>query len=174
MGILSGPEILKQVKLGRITITPFDESRLGPNSYDCCLGDTLLVVEDGLFDLTQEPRNVSTIKIPGSGYILKPGIGYLGSTVEQVRCDGFVPWIDGRSSVGRWFLQVHQTAGRGDDGWEGHWTLEMMPMYRSIRVYAGMPIAQTTFFTLEGERKPYAGCYSGQTGPTLPKPLQRP
>lgn len=173
MGILSGPEILRQIHLGKIKIIPFNSNRLGPNSYDVSLAPLLRRVTDTEFDITKKVVHIEDIPIPKEGYVLQPSLGYLGSVVEFISCEGFVPWIDGRSTTGRYFLQAHQTAGRGDDGWSGQFTLELLATYRPVRVYTGIPIAQVFFFTLEGERSPYKGRYQNQAGPTLPKPIHR-
>ncbi len=177
MAILTGPEIKRQVELGNILIDPFDPARLGPNSYDVSLGNVLLTSPAldgyGVLDLTREIRGWAILPILEEGVVLQPGVGYLGHTVERMKCKKFVPWLDGRSSVGRHFLMVHMTAGRGDVGWEGTWTLEMMAMYKPVRVYPGLPICQVTFFSVEGEISLYKGRYSGQTGPQPPKPFKR-
>ena len=41
--ILTGHEIRHQVELGNIVIEDFNETQLGPNSYNLRLGDELLV-----------------------------------------------------------------------------------------------------------------------------------
>lgn len=179
--ILSGPEIARQVELGNIEIDPFDPKNLGPNSYDVHLGNKLLKLEtrsmwSDPWDLTKPipvhdifPLTIDT----AYGAILHKGVAYLANIVERIHCKGFVPWLDGRSTIGRYFLQCHMTAGRGDDGWDGKYTLELISMANAIIIYPGLPIAQLTFFKLEGERKPYEGRYQGQEGPTPPKPLTR-
>ena len=57
--------------------------------------------------------------------------------------------LEGRSSVGRLGLFVHITAGFGDVGFRGYWTLEMFAV-QPIRVYPGVPIAQIFYHTVEG------------------------
>jgi dCTP deaminase len=104
------------------------------------------------------------VKIPATGLVLMPGVVFLGSTIEVTRTQLFAPNLDGRSSVGRLGMQVHLTAGFGDDGFEGDWTLEITAVH-PVRVYAGVRVAQIWFSTLEGERKPYRGKYQGQRGP---------
>lgn len=171
MSILSGPEILKQIELGNISVEPFDISRIGPNSIDVKLGHQLILMTENEFDLTKQVIAYNTIYIHDEGFLLRPGFGYLGHTMEVISSKGFVPWIDGRSTTGRYFLSIHQTAGRADDGWVGSLTLELVPLYRPVRIYAGLPIAQVSFFKLEGESKPYTGRYQNSVGPKLPKPL---
>lgn len=109
------------------------------------------------------------IEIPISGLILSPDIGYLGHTVEYTETYNLFPYIDGKSSVGRNFILNHHTAGRGDDGFCGQWTLEIKTMYPTV-VYPNMRIGQIYYEQFVGDRKPYnenhASHYSGQMGPT--------
>lgn len=93
----------------------------------------------------------------------------LGSTVERTRTIGFVPWLDGRSTTARFGLMVHLSAGKGDNGFDGPWTLEICNLNRSpVRIYAGQRIAQVSYLTTVGEQRLYAGHYAGQDGPTPP------
>ena len=58
--------------------------------------------------------------------------------------------IEGRSSVGRLGLFVHVTAGFGDVGFCGFWTLEMFAV-QPVRVYPGVPICQIFYHEIHGE-----------------------
>lgn len=183
MSILTGPEIRRIVErtkawklcdreppLPSISITPFDPDSCGPNSYDIRLADTLLVYEDCDFLDMHEKRNTVESVIPPEGKILFPGRVYLASTIERTATAGLVPYLEGRSSVGRLGIFIHATAGRGDDGFgmdnpDGcPWTLELS-VVQPVRVYAGVRIGQLTYYTLEGERKAYSGKYARDTGP---------
>lgn len=53
------------------------------------------------------------------------------------------------SSIGRLFLQVHATAGYGDPGFDGQFTLEVIVQH-PIRVYPGMRICQIRFQDMNG------------------------
>ncbi len=179
MSIISGPRILalasfpsrdregKPASLPFLELTPFIPSHCGPNSVDVRLDSQLKVYDlnggNNVLDM-RKPTPTINLAIPDDGFILNPGILYLGSTVECVECHGLVPWIDGRSSVGRLSLAIHKTAGRGDDGWKGQLTLEISVLH-PVRVYHGERIGQLTFFTLEGERQPYSGRYLNSVGP---------
>ncbi len=114
------------------------------------------------------------IKIPETGLILSPDIGYLGSTVEYTETHNLFPYIDGKSSVGRNFILNHHTAGRGDDGFCGDWTLEIRVLYPTV-VYPYMRIGQIYYESFTGERQPYnknsASHYNGQRGPTPAAPI---
>ncbi len=109
------------------------------------------------------------IEIPETGLILSPYIGYLGSTVEYTETRNLFPYIDGKSSVGRNFILNHHTAGRGDDGFCGEWTLEIRVLYPTV-VYPYMRIGQIYYEEFNGERMPYDqnphSHYNGQRGPT--------
>ena len=101
------------------------------------------------------------VKMSQAGFMLKPGIGYLLHTVERIRTDKFVPIVDGKSSTGRLFICAHVTAGYGDPGFNGQYTLETTVTHPVI-VYPGMRFAQMRFHTLVGEPLLYAGNYTGE------------
>lgn len=189
-GILSGPEIRKQIELGKITIDPYDPRRINPASIDLTLGKGVSVYRhsyrwkrDPIFfenrvgqddGSTMHPSNghlwdskvaqeVDTFEMKESGWVLQPGIGYLLHTAERVTTNHFVPVLDGKSSVGRAFVLVHYTAGYGDPGFNGQYTLEVTSL-TPIRIYPGMRFCQIRFHTLVGEPLLYQerGHYQGQ------------
>jgi dCTP deaminase len=176
--ILSGGAIVRAVQQGLITIDPFDSvrdrHRVNPASVDLTLGDEVAVYSAWSFFQneridpdkleTMTPPNareidvtdpydtpVQCITIPPCGLVLRPGHGYLMHTRERVKTHHFVPVIDGKSSLGRLFLAVHVTAGYGDPGFDGQYTLEVVALAGPVRVYAGMRIAQMRFHTIADE-----------------------
>jgi dCTP deaminase len=150
--ILTGKEILNH--LGEdIIIEPFNPSNLNPNSYNLTLHNELLTYEEVVLDMKRRNR-VRRITIPDSGLVLQPNRVYLGRTVEYTETHGFVPMIEGRSSVGRLGLFVHVTAGVGDVGFKGHWTLEMFAA-QPIRIYPYVAICQILFYQLVGDIEEY-------------------
>ncbi|MDK2973319.1 MAG: dCTP deaminase [Candidatus Sumerlaeota bacterium] len=152
--ILSGTEI-KQ-RLGKtIFIEPWNEAQLNPNSYNLRLHDELMVYDDEVLDM-KRPPTVRSLRIPEEGIVLQPGRLYLGRTLEHTRTDDLVPMLEGRSSIGRLGLFVHVTAGFGDVGFSGYWTLEISAI-QPIRVYAGVPICQIFYHQIAGDYVPYAG-----------------
>ncbi|MET8987163.1 dCTP deaminase [Nonomuraea wenchangensis] len=161
--ILTGPEIIEASADGRIRISPFNPDQVNPNSYNVCLGDTLLTYSSEIID-PYEPNPTDSITMDESGYVLRPEQLYLGHTVEQVGTDRYVPLLFGRSSVGRLGLFVEITAPIGDIGFHGQWTLMLSPV-RPLRVYPGMRIGQIMFFVSVGEIDLYAGKYQASQGP---------
>ena len=151
--VLSGHEI--QAQLGtNIIIDPFDESQLNPNSYNLSLHNELMVYEEVILDM-RRPSRVRRITIPPEGIVLQPGQLYLARTVERTETHNLVPMIEGRSSVGRLGLFVHVTAGFGDVGFCGYWTLEMFAV-QSVRIYPGVPICQIFYHEIRGDFTEYA------------------
>jgi dCTP deaminase len=150
--ILSGHEI--QAQLGRnIVIEPFDPARINPNSYNLTLHDELLVYEEVVLDMGKSNRH-RRIKIPAGGLVLNPNQLYLGRTAERTETYNLVPMIEGRSSIGRLGLFVHVTAGFGDVGFCGYWTLEMFAV-QPVRIYAGVAICQIIYHDLRGSFTAY-------------------
>lgn len=159
--ILSGSEIKAQ--LGRnIQIEPFLEEQLNPNSYNLRLHNELLIYEEIVLDM-KRPSRYRRISIPPEGLMLQPNQLYLGRTVEYTETRNLVPMLEGRSSIGRLGLFVHVTAGFGDVGFCGYWTLEMFAI-QPVRIYAGVQVAQVFYHTVEGEITDYkSGKYQHNT-----------
>jgi dCTP deaminase len=150
--VLSGQEI--QRRLGNhIVIDPFDVARLNPNSYNLTLHNELMIYEEVVLDMRKANR-VRRIEIPPEGLVLQPNQLYLGRTVERTETRGLVPMIEGRSSIGRLGLFVHVTAGFGDVGFCGYWTLEMFAV-QPIRIYAGVAICQIFYHDIFGSYTEY-------------------
>ena len=152
--ILTGQEIRRQLD-GNIVIDPFDEKQLNPNSYNLRLHDELLVYEEIVLDM-RRPNRLRRYTIPPDGFVLNPNQLYLGRTVERTETHNHVPMIEGRSSVGRLGLFVHCTAGFGDIGFCGHWTLQMFAV-QPVRIYPGVPICEIFYHTVDGDISEYRG-----------------
>lgn len=150
--ILTGNQIREE--LGRnIIIDPFDEALLNPNSYNLRLHDELLVYEEVVLDM-KKPARFRRQVIPPQGLVLNPQQLYLARTIERTETHNLVPMLEGRSSIGRLGLFVHITAGFGDIGFKGYWTLEMFAV-QPIRIYAGVEICQIFYHTVQGEITEY-------------------
>ena len=202
-GILTGPEIVREVLAGNIFIEGFDptclesddDSLVNPASYDLHLGDRVAVYKEvvgahglsgyplidselmevqnsGGRTLTRDPTGVLDSRTqndvheftmsPEIGWELQPGIGYLMHTKEAVHTDKYVPIIEGKSSIGRLFVTIHDTAGFGDPGFDGEYTLEVSSTHRVI-LYPGMRICQIRFNTKVGKHLGYNGNYTGKS-----------
>lgn len=157
--ILSGFEIEKRLNKD-IFITPFSKERLNPNSYNVRLHNELVRYADEVLDMKKN-HETERIEIPETGLILQPGILYLGRTVEHTRTENLVPMLEGRSSIGRLGIAIHATAGFGDIGFDGYWTLEIFCI-QPVRIYPNVEVGQIYYHTIEGEYETYGnGKYQG-------------
>ncbi|MBK6564433.1 MAG: dCTP deaminase [Saprospiraceae bacterium] len=147
--ILTDREILQCIKEGTIVIEPFQNENLGTNSYDVHLGKWLAVYENHELD-AKKHNKIRYIEIEEEGFVLQPGTLYLGVTEEYTETHNTVPFLEGKSSIGRLGIDIHATAGKGDVGFCNTWTLEISCV-QPVRVYAGMPVGQLIYFKVSGE-----------------------
>ena len=154
--ILSGHEIRRQLG-SNIVIEPFDEKYLNPNSYNLTLHNELITYEEVILDM-RKPNRTRRIELGPEGLVLSPNQLYLGRTAERTETHNYVPMIEGRSSIGRLGLFVHVTAGFGDVGFCGYWTLEMFAV-QPVKIYPGVPICQIFYHQIAGDITEYASKY---------------
>lgn len=147
--ILSDTRILEEIEKGTIKITPYDRESLGSNSYDVHLGKWLATYKNHLLDAKQH-NEIEYFEIPEEGFVLYPHIFYLGVTSEYTETHAHVPFLEGKSSTGRLGIDIHATAGKGDVGFCGNWTLEIS-VKQPVKIYKYMPIGQLIYFPVDGE-----------------------
>jgi len=150
--ILSGKKIRNNIG-SNIIIEPFTEKQLNPNSYNLRLHNELLTYKNPILDMKKE-NEVCRLTIPPQGLLLEPNRLYLGRTFEYTSTKNYVPMLEGRSSIGRLGLFIHVTAGFGDVGFNGFWTLEIMCIH-PVKVYPEIEICQIFYHTIDGEYSPY-------------------
>jgi dCTP deaminase len=159
--ILTGEEIKREVAAGGIQITPFEAANVNPASIDLRLGTQVRCYKsNGVID-PKEPQETQLSYIPLSGFIIRPGQLYLMHTVERICTQKYVPVLDGKSSIGRLGILIHLTAGYGDPGFDGQYTLEVTCI-QPVRLYPRMKIAQMRFHAMQGELVSYKGNYTGE------------
>ncbi|MDF2457203.1 MAG: dcd [Cytophagaceae bacterium] len=160
--ILSGQEI-KRLMGTDLVIEPYEERLVNPNSYNLRLHHELLVYDNHVLDMKTENK-ATLLEIPEEGLLLEKDKLYLGRTLEYTESHKHVPMLEGRSSIGRLGLFVHVTAGFGDVGFCGFWTLEMFCV-QPIRIYAGVEICQVFYHSIEGAYDLYkSGKYQKNKG----------
>ena len=151
--ILSGKEIESRIG-DEIVIEPFDRKRINPNSYNLSLHNELLVYTQSPLDMKRN-NEVEKLTIPDNGLVLETNRLYLGRTIEYTETKNLVPMLEGRSSIGRLGLFVHVTAGFGDVGFKGFWTLEIFCI-QPIKIYPNVEICQVYYHTIEGDYENYS------------------
>jgi dCTP deaminase len=169
--ILTDQQILNQMEEGSIKIEPFRRECLGTNSYDVHLGSTLATYEEKTLD-ARKHNKIKTFEIPEEGFVLMPDMLYLGVTAEYTETHKHVPFLEGKSSVGRLGIDIHATAGKGDVGFCNFWTLEIS-VKQPVRVYSGMPIGQLIYFEVLGNiLTPYNSKSSAKYNDKKPIPVE--
>ncbi len=151
--ILTDIKIKAAIQNGEIVIEPFRPECLGTNSYDVHLGKHMAVYQDQYLD-AKKHNTVRHFEIPEEGYVIEPGELYLGVTEEYTETHTTVPFLEGKSSIGRLGIDIHATAGKGDVGFCNTWTLEISCV-KPVKVYAGMPIGQLIYFKIDGDIENY-------------------
>lgn len=160
--ILSGLEIQKKIGTD-IIIEPYNPAQLNPNSYNLRLHNELMVYQNHVLDM-KSPNPFEIIQIPEDGFLLETGKLYLARTIEYTKTNAYVPMLEGRSSIGRLGLFVHVTAGFGDVGFAGYWTLEIFCV-QPIKIYPGVEICQIYYHSIEGDYQQYtSGKYQNNVG----------
>jgi dCTP deaminase len=147
--ILSDQRILEEIEKETIKIQPYNRECLGSNSYDVHLSKHLATYKDKTLD-AKKHNEINHFEIPDEGFVLLPGELYLGVTEEYTETHVHVPFLEGKSSTGRLGIDIHATAGKGDVGFCGNWTLEISCKI-PVRIYKGMPIGQLIYFPVDGE-----------------------
>lgn len=179
MPVLSDATIRELVDAQKIRIEPWEPANVQPASVDLRLGDSFRVFHNHRatsIDLRDPPSNLTEeVRLSaGEAFVIHPGEFALGRTLEYVELpDDIVARIEGKSSIGRLGLIVHATAGFCDPGFQGTLTLELNNLTRvPILLYAGLPIAQLSFMTLDRPaERPYGSPglgshYQGQRAAT--------
>lgn len=177
--MLHDSAIINEVRKGNIDIDPFDASRIQPSSYDFTLGDTFLFPKVSRVTIHVKEDQKDTfeeiVTDEENGVVIYPHSCCLAVTRERVRFGSTIAGrLEGKSSLGRLFLSIHITAGFFDPGFNGYPTLELVNHNDvPIVIYPGMPIAQMSFFRLEGRPFNLYGKSSGskyQDQPNVPVP----
>lgn len=112
---LSDRDIRTSIENRDITITDFDDIRLQPASYDIRLGSKFLIVKDYSVN-TIDPVNkvlpeYEEITVTSEeGFILRPGVTVLGTSIEKFGSEKYLIQLSGKSSLARLGLIVHNTA----------------------------------------------------------------
>lgn len=165
--MLDKKSIKKELERGSIYVEGGME-QLELNSILVTLGDTVKVYDAPYLDL-KNATSTREFVIPEEGFILKPNELYIGRTQEFTKTYGFVPLLSGLEELAAIGMEVHVTAGFGDNGFEGTWTLEIV-CSNPTRVYKGMPVGRLYYYPLIGDADiEYRGKYYRQIDPTASK-----
>lgn len=202
--LLSGPRIIELVNDGVLVLDPLPADKdVNPNSINIRVGQHLRVYESQL-NFHRTYKNLDTaelfnaagadyisdgcvldpykknktidVMIPEQGYVLVPGITYIGCTVERAgSCSRYAPVLEGRSTWARLGFKSHACGGWGDVGFSRQWVLEI-EVTTPVRLRRNDPVCQVAFHDVESPTKLYTntGRYAEQEGPQAALPLDLP
>lgn len=170
MTVLVDWEIQAWIDAGKIGVTPFDPGFINPNSLDLRLGDSFVRYHPGQAIDPMDKRSITRSIEPfqSEHVYISPEDFILGTTLETISLPSCVVGaVEGKSSLARLGLELHQTGGWIDAGFNGQITLEIKNNNLSpILLRAGMRIGQIVFFQTRDVKSPYSGKYNGQSGAT--------
>ena len=156
---LSDTDIHAAVKRGEIILEPFEVKRLQPASYDIRLGNTFIINEPHSTKAIDPGKGIypktNTVEIKdGEEFVLHPGVSILGYSKERFGSDKYLIEVNGKSSLARIGLIVHNSASIVNPGHILNIALELCNLNNvPIVLRPGMEIAQLTFSTLSNPTK---------------------
>jgi dCTP deaminase len=176
--ILAHTELIHAINRKDIICEPFNYENVGSESIDVTLGGELLEVipnhyyqhnplmGESVIDMAMEAKTIPVPKLPDGGWLIRPGRLYLGTTVERVGSDHYHPDMVGRSTPARFGFDPIISAGFGDVGFIGQWTLEITTRAHPMIIRPGQRIAQICFYHVTSADYNYRkrGSYIDQTG----------
>lgn len=151
---LCDKDIERAVKSGDIVLRDFQKKRLQPASYDILLGNKFQILDQHQTDYIdpskKRPIKVREVRLKdGEQFVLHPGVSVLGTSKDYFGSDKYLVHLNGKSSLARIGLIVHNTAGLINPGHFLNITFELCNLNSvPIILRPGMEIAQLTFSEL--------------------------
>lgn len=171
--ILSDEDIVERVGNDSLIIEPYIEENVEPASVDLRLGSSFKKpVATGQIIDTRGNNEEEYREFNADSIILEPGESILSETIERIELpDDLSADVVGRSSLGRLFVSIHETAGFGDPGFTGTITLEMTNSNPNpVRLHKGDRVCQIIFKEMKNPAlEPYGherSQYQNQSGAT--------
>ena len=158
--ILVDWQIIDRISRGFILVDPYNSELIQPNSLDIRLGNHFAWYESSeevIDPYDRDSVTSRTLDMTADSIVMYPGQFILAETMELIELpDNIVASIEGKSSIARLGIELHQTGGWIDAGFRGSITLEMCNVnQRPVRIHAGMAIGQLVFYTTERAACPY-------------------
>lgn len=171
--ILSDQDIMERLDTGSLRIDPLEIDHIEPASVDIRLGNSFKEpVKTGRIVDTRSGEGQPYREFTADSIVLEPGDSILASTYEEIGIpNDLCADAVGRSSLGRLFVSIHETAGFCDPGFGGDVTLEMTNENPNpVRIHHKDRVCQLVFKELTSPAKrPYGhegSQYQNQSGAT--------
>ncbi len=165
--ILTGNEILKEIRKGNIKIKPFNEKAIGPASIDLTIDNKIRVFKniDKALKVTErgDYKQITVLKKIDGKFVIKPGQLILGITKEKITLPANIcGWLYSRSRFSRLGLMVHITAPFVQPGVSNKQVLEIYNAGpNDLILVPGERLCQLILQRCEGSAK-YSGKFKNQ------------
>jgi dCTP deaminase len=171
--VLSDRDIIDRIENGLLQIEPYVQENVEPASVDMRLGNSFKEpVNTGQIIDTHETNEQPYRSFTADSIVIESGESILATTYETITLPAdLAADAVGRSSLGRLFVSVHETAGFCDPGYSGEITLEMTNENPNpVRLHVKDRICQLVLKQLSSEAmRPYGhekSQYQDQSGAT--------
>ena len=171
--MLTSNEILKQMNNGNIQIDNLKDGALSkPNSCIVSITDVLYTFDYSIVDTkekntylreiaTDEVSRLRRVKIPKEGLVLEPRKMYLAKTSERIKTNGYVPVLNGRTSLSLLGVSIELNSGYGTDNYDGNFLLSIVSTMPVV-IYPNIEVGNLTFFKSLDEKSDKIGMLSGE------------
>ncbi len=171
--MLTNKEIMKQMEIGNIQIDNLLNGALDkPNSCMVSLSDELYTFDYSIVDtkdsslymrevLTDKIDKLKRTIIPKNGMLLEPRKVYLARTNESIKTNGYIPVLNGRTSLSLLGVSIELTSGYTQDNIDGPFLLSIICTKPTI-IYPNIEIGNLTFFPSLDEKSADIGMLSGE------------
>ncbi len=171
--MLSGNEIRRLIREGRLEIKPLDEEIIRENGVDLRIGSEVAVLLNNPEPV--DPDRLGEVRLEdyykvfrAERFTLQPYMKVLVTTMEYIKMPPDVAALVAvRSTFARLGVSIPPTII--DAGFEGEVTIEIHGGAFPVILRRGTRFAHVAFYRVEGEPVPYRGKYQGQRGVTLPR-----
>ena len=171
--MLTNNEISKQIALGNIAIDNLKQDALEkPNSCTVSITDTLYTFDYSIIDtkekntylqevISGDVNKLKAVKISKDGFLLEPRKVYLAKTNERIATNGYIPVLNGRTSLSLLGVSIELNSGYLYDKFDGNFLLSIVATKPTI-IYPNIEIGNLTFFDSLDHKSTTSGMLSGE------------
>lgn len=171
--MLTNNEINYQINQKNIQIENLkDEALDKPNSCIVSISDVLYTFDYSIIDtkeknsylqevLSDKVNKLKKVKINKNGFLLEPRKVYLAKTTERIKTNGYVPVLNGRTSLSLLGVSIELNSGYLEDHFDGNILLSIVATKPTI-IYPNIEIGNLTFFNSLDQKSKTNGMLSGE------------
>lgn len=171
--LLGNVAIREAIQAGHIVCDPMPAIIEGTH-IDVTIGPFTWIAADGPVELATADSSEQYVSFDASEsgeILLPPGRLVLAHTHEFIgtTVPNLLPVMHGRSTLARWGVQVHLSAGWGDPGYASRWTMEIVNhRHDAVWLPVGARVACIAFMRVEGANSLYTRPYNAAANDWTP------